>query len=725
MADAKGIIQVLEDLMKGGSKGLPNMDDALGNLSKIFDGMSVTSKELFSQLTTLQTSIKSGNIIGVMQSIDSMAKELDINITSMASSIFTILDNTIASVIGLGTQSLARTQRAMGGLSAAVNEFGSVIKDTMNAAARETGIKSLGAVGTMTSQIISTAMSAFSIFFQDRLAKQQMRYLAEAQTGGGREGAERGAAAVETMRSLYGNFSREEAKSWSEAILKQGAPLEKDLSDRMIRVGMSMGLGAGDMGAVLDRFLVLTTQGQDAGEIMADSFRAAREAAEQSGIPVQKLQKFMMDAAVNARYLNVDMGTVASTMQMMTENQEKFRAAGVSIREDGGKILDDLTGGSKKFSDSMFAFFGTKGGTEGSPIEGLIKAKFGTTFASSLQSTAGGGFTAQGGTSGDMMAQRLDVMKQTMMDASRGASSDAEKLYIQQKLAQDTFGMSEETARVLAMSSKEDLAKVADNPKLADQFKSQKDILSDLKSMEAINQNVQRGMAGLAAAQLKNMIAVATNTAVTAAEAAGVDVSDLGIKGEILRSVAGTFESSKETLEFAAKLTKGVVKGAGAEKEMTDLTTIISRLKSVAGGKQTGGQVYAEHAGSLLTGGKQTGGQVYAEHAGGQVYAAQTGKNVYSVAEDGRPEMFHGGSGSNILFSPGEAGKIFNASETMGVFNKGLGGGGEGEGAAAPTVSKTGSGEQTVLNITINAGTLDKGSFAKLLETEILDHIYR
>ena len=130
------------------------------------------------------------------------------------------------------------------------------------------------------------------------------------------------------------------------------------------------------------------------------------------------------------------------------------------------------------------------------------------------------------------------------------------------------------------------------------------------------------------------------------------------------------FESSKETLEFAAKLTKGVVKGAGAEKEMTDLTTIISRLKSVAGGKQTGGQVYAEHAGSLLTGGKQTGGQVYAEHAGGQVYAAQTGKNVYSVAEDGRPEMFHGGSGSNILFSPGEAGKIFNASETMGVFKR-------------------------------------------------------
>jgi len=112
------------------------------------------------------------------------------------------------------------------------------------------------------------------------------------------------------------------------------------------------------------------------------------------------------------------------------------------------------------------------------------------------------------------------------------------------------------------------------------------------------------------------------------------------------------------------------------------------------------------------------------KQTGGQVYASQAGRNVYSVTEDGRPELFHSGSGTNTLFAPGESGRIFNANETMNTFQRGVGGGGGG-GGGTPTVQRSGNDEKTVLNITINAGTLDKGSFAKLLETEILNHIYR
>jgi len=227
--------------------------------------------------------------------------------------------------------------------------------------------------------------------------------------------------------------------------------------------------------------------------------------------------------------------------------------------------------------------------------------------------------------------------------------------------------------------------------------------MSDLKSMAAVDQNVQRHMAYLASSQLQNMIAVATNTALMAAKAAGVDLEDLGIQSDVLGSVAATIESSKNTFEYAAKLTKGVIDSAGAEKEMTRLTNVLTAISSKAG-------VPIPKSGML---------------AGGSIQGALMGKNTVGVVENGEAEYFHsGGSGQNVLFAPGNAGRIFNTSETMGLLEKGAGGG-PGGGTSSPAISRTGGGEQTVLNITINAGTLDKGSFAKLLETEILDHIYK
>jgi len=693
MAEPKGIKEVFDNLISGMSKGgsMPDMSTALSNIKTITSSLTSSTTDMVKNLSALQTSIRSGNIIGVVKNIDELSKTMGSSIKSIMGFLLRASDNIIAGIVSFQTKALAFTSRGIeGGLKGAVGAFGSTVQNVMDTVAKQTGIQSFSAVGGMVNQIISTSMAAFSLYFQDRLSQQKMRYLAESQTGGGAAGTERGAVTVATMRSLYGNFSREEAEGWANSMLRQGAVVEPGLTDMMIRVGKSMQIEPGEMGGILDKMMTIATKGQDPGKLMSESFRASMGYADKLGVSTQKFQKNIMDATTQARFLNVDMKTVSSTMQMLTDNQEKFRAAGVSIREDGGKILGELTGGSKKFSDAMHVFFGTKGGTEGSPIEGLIKSKFGTTFAETLKSTAGGGFTAAAGTSGDMTVQRLDMMKSMMMDAAKGAKSDAERIYLQSKVAEETFGMSEETARVLAMSDKDNLKKLAENPKLADQFKSQKDILSDLKSMEAVNQNVQRAMAGLAMSQVKHLIAVATNTALLAAEKAGVDVE--GMKADVLPQIVGALQGSAEAFSTAAKLTGGVVEGAGAGKEFKALQNIIAKLSK--------------------------------QQTGGNVYPSQTGRNVYSVTEDGRPELFHSGSGSNTLFAPGEAGRIFNANETMNVFQRGLGGGGGG-GGGAPTVNRSGGGEKTVLNITINAGTLDKGSFAKLLETEILNHIYR
>ena len=102
-------------------------------------------------------------------------------------------------------------------------------------------------------------------------------------------------------------------------------------------------------------------------------------------------------------------------------------------------------------------------------------------------------------------------------------------------------------------------------------------------------------------------------------------------------------------------------------------------------------------------------------------WSSQVGRQFSSVSEDGRPEFFHGGGGENILFSPGGAGKIFNASETMGLFRAGL----EGvAGAAAPAMNmaRGGSGNQTVLNLTINADAT-KEIIMRIREDEIVNNL--
>lgn len=705
MADKKGITEVLEGLASSFGKGggMPDMSTALSNIKTIVSSMTSNTTEMVKNLSELQKSVRSGNIIGIVRSIDELSKSMNGSIKTIMGFLLRAADNTISGILTFETRILALATRGIeGGLKGAVGAFGSSIQAAMNEVAAQTKIQSFSAVGGMVNQIIQTSMAAFNLYFQDRLSQQKMKYLAASQTGGGAAGVERGATTVATMRTLYGNFAREEAEQWASSMLKQGAVVEPGLTDMMIRVGKQMQIEPGEMGGILDKMMTIATKGQDPGRLMSESFRASMGFADKLGVSTQKFQKNIMDATAQARFLNVDMKTVASTMQMLTNNQEKFRAAGVSIREDGGKILGELTGGSKKFSDAMHVFFGTKGGTEGSPIEGLIKSKFGTTFASTLKSTAGGGFTAAVPSGGDMTAQRLEMMKSTMMEAAKGAKSDAERIYLQSKVAEETFGMSEETARVLAMSDKDNLKKLAENPKLANEFKSQKDLMGDLVSMQAIDQNVQRKMAAMAGEQIKNLIAVATNTALMAAKALDVSVPEEDLKKAAAMSLKATMESNVAMLKYSGSLVKGVMDATGGQKkgEPSPTDKMVEAFDLIGKG---------------LAKKMQTGGQVY---------PAQTGRNVYSVAEDGRPELFHSGSGSNTLFAPGEAGRIFNANETMNTFQKGLGGGGGG-GGGAPTVNRSGGGEKTVLNITINAGTLDKGSFAKLLETEILNHIYR
>jgi len=249
----------------------------------MFASLEKTAGEIVGQYKDAIKSFDVSSVKGFAVSTNKLIGTLNNTLLSTVSSLLKIVDIAVAQTIKFETYMLARTTQGIdSGMSGAVNAFGGMIKDVMQKAAAVTGIQSFSAAGDMMNQVLSTAMSVFSLWFKDRLVANQAKFAAMYQVGGmaGESMEARGAQAAKTMKSLYGNFAREEAKQWGDAIMSQGAPMEKDLTDRMIRVGMSMGIAPGQMGPILDKFLVIERAGQSAGELMTDSFRAARAAAE-------------------------------------------------------------------------------------------------------------------------------------------------------------------------------------------------------------------------------------------------------------------------------------------------------------------------------------------------------------------------------------------------------------------------------------------------------------
>lgn len=697
MAD---IVEKLQSMISGG-QGIASTDEGMNQLFAGLKNFLTTSNKNVAETTkSFDSTFKamaSGSKTDLLKSFNNFNDTFNKTFNTAASQIIGFVANTAGKILQVtaGAHSFInkRITEISGGIAGAYTAMGNTISSSLKAVGSAVGGelgKGISEMGGMIGQLLSTAGNAYLFMYEDYIAKARTVQLTSAQTGilpGGMRGRE--TTATEAFKNI-GLLGRKGAEEWGSAMVKQGVVFESDMTLRMAKVGKAFGISSGETSELLSQFINITGEAAKAGTALESSFGYAVAAAQGTNIPVLALQKNIAGAASAARFLNVDFKTVAGTMQYLTENQKKFQAAGVSIREDGGKILKELSAGTNKWTDSLHAFFGTKGGMEGSPIEGLMKSKFGTEFASTLQSTGGGGFTAKGGQEGTMMLQRLDVMKETMMEASKGASNDQEALYMQMKVATETFGMSEETAKVLAMGQKDDLRKMAENPKMMDQFKSQKDILSELKDTSVHQEAFARTSAYLADEQLKLLANQLTYAMITAAGVMRLKPSDLGISEEDIRnSVRGGAEAMKNMFE---SVTKQAVAFMPAETRKA-----IERPMDLTK--------------SML--------QKMAMLHGGSVFPAQTGRNVYSVAEDGRPEIYSGG-GDNILFSPASAGKIYNANETMGIFKRGL----QGSPSQGMSMKTEKSGNTINMNLTINAGTLDRGKFARLLEEEVLNTLY-
>jgi hypothetical protein len=465
------------------------------------EGLKTVTKKLSDASKGGGTEITSAmqNIIGMLAKFKKVGDDVGAlaDIVSFVIDVFTnplrALGKALMAVASVAINAITAAEKKIGVAFSGVEALMGSLNEEFTAIAKKLGGDALGELaGTM----MANAIKGIMFDFEDSLAKRKMRYAEAAQLGTGAKGGTAGDAA-----GMFNAMGRERAQQWQGALVQVGVT-QKGILGEMVRTGMTMGMDAGKTASMMDRVLVSVRGTREASTQMRDNFRMMQASAAGTTVPVQMLAEAVVDASSNARFLNVDMVTVGKTMQMLMSDQEKFEATGLSMRTDSKKVLNDMATAGDKATDALHAFYGTKGGAEGSPIEGLIKSKFGTQFLSTLKTSGTGGFTATGGKSGDMMVQRLDVMKTTMMESAKGGKTDSEKLYLQMKVATDVFGMSQETAQYMGMMSKDKLDQLAKDPKFADQFKSTNQILSDMKGIDAINEQMARAATKLSLEQL-------------------------------------------------------------------------------------------------------------------------------------------------------------------------------------------------------------------------------
>lgn len=712
---------VFDSKMQGGSAaalagGKNSGDMIMSTLDKLAKDLAVGSTDVTTHFKKVFTSLASADVSGAVDGVVGLVKTAHTLIKNAVSATITTAGTTLATAFAANTYVSQKIAGIMSnGLMGSTQAFTSTINQALQIAAKALppGLQpAIANMGTMISQLLNTATQAFLIQYQDYEVLQKVRQKSRAQTGEGAAGDKAANEARAAVQSRFGMLGREEAAQWGNALMDQGARVTDSTMDNMIRVGKTMGMDAAAMGPTFDRFLVLSSNVEEAGKMMKDSFRAMQAAVGDTNIPVQKLSKFVNDAAVQARFMNVDLKSVNTTMQFLTANADKFSAAGVSVRENGGQMLKELTSGAGKWDDALHAFLGTKGGTSGSPIEGILRSKMGSGFASTVQSTAGGGFTGAKATDQGIVAERLGTMKEAMIEASKGAKTAQEKFYIQQKMATDVFKLGDDAAKAMAMSSKDDMKSLAENPKLADEFKSSQDLQRDLLKTSTIQERIQRQAAATAVQQLKATIDMATFAMVTAAEVAGMEIPD-----ELKDTLKGTFKDTAQSMEEMYNTAKSGLKSIGYDKIMPSIDNAINTATTLAGGRkykneegddeeETGKDKHTEK-------GKYTGGNVYKHAATG---ANLLGADLTRVGER-ESELWRAGKEQFLI--PGADGRVFNHNETMDMMKNNM-----------PTTIDTSTsrgagpsgGNQTKIEITINAGTVvDKKNIAELMENAFLE----
>lgn len=607
--------------------------------------------------------------------LDSNMKRLGVEYSSKAGSVMKnsailIMDaakNAATAFVGAMIQFNKLWSEAMTGVEGAMK----AVKNTAFKALEGVGIGG-GPIGTAISGLLDGFIQGIMFRFEEGLKGRQIRREVQIQLGTDSGQVD---AFTNTMTGYFGKIGREATLQFGTAFAGIGV-VNKDVIDSTIGLAYNLNMSAGEATKTLEKYMIAgNTQVQAADKLQAN-FRKLQAAARESGLPVKTMADYILQASTNARFLNVDIGLVGNMMANLGKKTKDLSNLGVDFRQHGATIMNELASGGKSVSDAMHVFYGSKGGMEDVGVGAAwAKSMFGEKTAGSIQKTATGGFTTGGMGLGEasqgnmMMVQKLELMKQTMMDASAGASDDAEALFLQMKAAKDVFGLSDETARTLAAQGQDEIAKLADNPQVAAAMKTTDQILGEMQTVAVKSEQLQRHLVNL------NMAIVKILFEIPILIIGWFKTTFLGDGDEAL------YKSSLAALDKQGGEFKKAAVGAGqvlGSMAANDMAYFGGRIDAVTTAMMTGPEKEAKAMRDfqpiqeeMIKAGKFKGaeGAVITERKaeGGPVSAG----NLYSVGEGNKPEL---------LMIPGNKGEVLSSDKvdklaSLGATGSGSGGG--------------------------------------------------
>ena len=461
----------------------------------------------------------------------------------------------------------------------------------------------------------------------------------------------RQAAAVQMGTGAGGGFASGVTK-WNWALGRSGAAeagaamagagfTSVEVFDKMLGASKQMGMNISQAAESLKAYSATGLDAMDAVNAMETNFRKLQAAAKGTTLPVKDMANYVQQAATAARFMNVDIGLVGTAMSGLVKQSKELSGFGLDMRIHGQGILKDFATGGSKMTESMYAFYGSKGGTETRGV-GMdwMAGRFGEKAAMNLQRTIGGGFTMGGADviSGNAaMEQRLRVQLRMMQEAAEGSADQQEAFLRMIKMGKETLGLSEEASIALATGGEEGLSKILNNGELAAQFKSSTQIMGELQSGDARREQLQRELVALNIKQLDMALLLP---------------SALEGLGEYIRTGKSTMlgmvaEQGTETLQDMFKEGSNIAKlFKGTDPETFEkMKEFANRMTALIPPTMPGLQ------------GKADGGSV-------------TAGSAYVVGERG-PEMFMPGSSGTIVPN-GSAGGVTINLNVSGVTKDGI-----------------------------------------------------
>lgn len=365
----------------------------------------------------------------------------------------------IVGAIYAGGQALmAITTTFMKGLTRAWDQgIQGILDNTVNFVSSIAGLLS-DKLGAMVGAIGGLLVRMYMLHLNDWIAGQRMgvRMLAETGKAGGE------AFFGNMLKVTHGIRSR--AIEWGESAIATTSKITNAFSSSFYRIGQTMDLTAQQTSEFFKKSLISASEDTDkAADNLRMLFAHSKEMAKDTGISSKFFAGAIADASVQARMFNVDMKSVANTMELLKNKQKVLASFGIEMRSSGDKILNALVSAPKQWSMALHAFAGME--MYGKDYMKQTGEQMGAGFAY-MASRFGGleraraiGFTETGVMTGgakrtgeDVMATRLDSMLTHVRSQTSGIEDVGQRMMAQQMILKDVWGIQSEEARLSMMA---------------------------------------------------------------------------------------------------------------------------------------------------------------------------------------------------------------------------------------------------------------------------------